>query len=133
MGGPDGKIFGPRSCCCERGPIVSSPAQSDSVNIHFMIINYYDHGAFPLFLLFFSFSHHKFRYQNVPYVTHFDQKVGIYIATKLFQLASRKESYTYGLVRDFLISFAMKACAGPYRSILIKLLLSIWYDKHKEN
>ena len=87
-----------------------------------MMINYYDHGAFPLFLFFF-FSHHKFRYQNVPYVTHFDQKVGIYIATKLFQLASRKESYTYGLVRDFLNSFAMKAHAGPYRLILIKVII----------
>ena len=65
------------------------------------------------------------------YVVHFDRKVGIYIATKLFQFASLKEPYAilagpdgffrscsrYRVrpsYRDFLNSFAMKARAGPY-------------------
>ena len=85
----------------------------------------YDHRAFPfLFCLFVFFcSGNKIRYRNV----------GVYIATKLFQFASRKDPYVIlaGLdgffppcwrhhVRpshgDFLNSFAMKARAGPYGS-----------------
>ena len=67
------------------------------------------------------------------HVADFDRKVGIYIATKLFQFASRKEPYAIlagpdGFFRpcsrhrlrpsygDFLNSFAMKARAGPYGS-----------------
>ena len=67
------------------------------------------------------------------HVAHFDRKVGIYIATKLFQFASCKEPYAIlagpdGFFRpcsshrvrssygDFLNSFAMKARAGPYGS-----------------
>ena len=67
------------------------------------------------------------------HVAHFNRKVRIYIATKLFQFASRKEPWailagsndffqpcsrhhvrpSYG---DFLNSFAMKVRVGPYRS-----------------
>ena len=67
------------------------------------------------------------------YIAHFDRKVGVYIATKLFQFASRKEPFavlagpdgffppfwrhharpSHG---DFLNSFATKARAGPYGS-----------------
>ena len=66
------------------------------------------------------------------YVAHFDRKVGIYIATKLFQFTSCKElsnpSRTDGFFRpwsrhrvrpsygDFLNSFAIKARAEPYVS-----------------
>ena len=35
----------------------------------------------------------KFALGMFTYIAHFDQKVGIYIATKLFQFASRKELY----------------------------------------
>ena len=68
-----------------------------------------------------------------PSAAHFDRKVRIYIATKLFQFASRKEPYailtgpdgffqpcsrhcvriSYG---DFLNSLAMEARAGQYGS-----------------
>ena len=67
------------------------------------------------------------------HVAHFDRKVGIYIATKLCQFASRKKPYAIlagpdGFFRlcsryrvrpsygDFLNSFAIKARAGPYGS-----------------
>ena len=67
------------------------------------------------------------------YAAHFDRKVGIYVAIKLFQFASRKEPYSIlagpdGFFRpysrhrvrpsygDFLNSFAMKVRAGPYGS-----------------
>ena len=67
------------------------------------------------------------------YVAHFDRKVEIYIATKLFQFAFRKELYVIlagpdGFFRpfsrhrvrpsygDFLNSFAMKARAGSFGS-----------------
>ena len=73
------------------------------------------------------------KYLAQGHIAHFDRKVGIYIATKLFQFAFRKEPYailagpdgyfrprsrhrvwpSYG---DFLSSFAMKARAGPYGS-----------------
>ena len=55
------------------------------------------------------------------YVTHFDQKVGIFIATKLFQFASRKEPYAIlagpnGFFRAF---FPARAIAyGPHTGIL---------------
>ena len=41
----------------------------------------YDHHAFPFFFFFF-FRVKKF--EMFTYVAHFDRKVGIYIATKLF-------------------------------------------------
>ena len=52
------------------GQIFSRPARPNSVNKHFII--------FPFFFYFF-FSGNKIRN-----VAHFDRKVGIYTATKLF-------------------------------------------------
>ena len=88
----------------------------------------YDHRGFPYFLLFF-FSGNKISIGMFTYVAHFDRKVGIYIATKLFQVTSWKElsnpSRTDGFFRrcsrrrvrpsygDFLNCFAIKARAGP--------------------
>ena len=83
---------------------------------------------------FFFFSWvTKFAIGMFTYVAHFDRKVRIYVATKLFQFASRKEPPAIlagpdGFLRpcsrhrvqssygDFLNSFAMKARAGPYGS-----------------
>ena len=67
------------------------------------------------------------------YVIHFDQKVWIYVAKKMFQFASHQEPQAIlagpdgffqscslfciqPSYRDFLNSFAMKARAGPYGS-----------------
>ena len=89
-----------------------------------------------LFLFFFFLSFFrviKLAVGMFTYVAHFDRKVEIYIATKLFQFAAPKEPYAIlagpdGFFRpcsrhrvrpsygDFLSSFAMKACAGPYGS-----------------
>ena len=55
--------------------IFSRPAQPNSVNKHFII----GPPRFFFFFLFLFFSGNKIRI-----VAHFDQKVGIYIATKLF-------------------------------------------------
>ena len=85
----------------------------------------YDHRAFPFF---FFFRVIKFAIGMFTYVAHFDRKVGIYIVTKFFHFASRKEPnaniagpdvffrpclchrvrLSYG---DFLNSFAMKSRA----------------------
>ena len=81
------------------------------------------------------------------HVTHFDRKVGFYVATKLFQFASRKEPYAIltgpdGFFRpclrhcvrpsygDFLSSFAMKARAGPYGSYDKKYSFTIVLKYH---
>ena len=59
------------------------------------------------------------------YVAHFDRKVGIYIATKLFQVASRKAGAVDDPRRLFpallapsrtAFIFAIQARAGPYGS-----------------
>ena len=44
----------------------------------------YDHNAFPFFFVFVFFRVIKFAIGIFTYVAHFDRKVGIYIATKLF-------------------------------------------------
>ena len=50
------------------------------------------HGVRTLFFFFFFFSWvTKFSIGMFTYVAHFDRKVRIYVATKLFQFASRKE------------------------------------------
>ena len=68
----------------------------------------------------------KFATEMFTYVAHFDRKVGIYIATKLFQFASRKELHANRAGRlfsallapsgIFFNSFAVKARAGPHGS-----------------
>ena len=79
---------------------------------------------------FFFFMGNKFAIGMFAYVAHFDRKVGIYIATKLFQFASRKEPYailagpddcsrhsvrpSYG---DFLNSFAMLMSYSERKSL----------------
>ena len=61
-------------------------------------------------------SWHTDQVPNVfPYIAHFDQKVGIYMATMLFQFASCKEPYAIlavPLQSAFLNSFAIKARTG---------------------
>ena len=57
----------------------------------------YDHCTFPFFFLVIKFAIGMF-----TCVTHFDQKVGIYITTKLFQFASCKEPYAILAVPDSL-------------------------------
>ena len=125
VGGPDGKIFGPRSWRTDL-------TQSISILL-------YDHRNLPIF--FFSLFR-VIKFGMFTYVAHFDWKVGIYIATKLFWFASRARyidkipvwgSYAIlagpdGFFRpcsrhhvrpsygNFLNSFAMKARAGPYGS-----------------
>ena len=102
-------------------------ARPNWVNKHFII-------WLPLFHSFFFFLRViKFAIGVFTHVAHFDRKVGIYIATKLLQFASRKELHAIlagpdGFFRpcsrhrvqpsygDFLNSFAMKARAGPYGS-----------------
>ena len=85
------------------------------------------------FSFFFFSSVTKFAIGIFTYVAHFDRKVGIYVATELFQFASRKEPPAIlagpdGFLRpclrhrvqssygDFLNSFAMKARTGPHGS-----------------
>ena len=136
VGGPDGKIFGPRwrrTDRAQRGPcamtecqIFSRPARPNSVNKHFIIWA-------SRFSSFFFFRLIKFAIGMFTHVAHFDRKVGIYIATKFFQFASRKEPYAIlagpdGCLRpcsthrvrpsygNFLNSFAMKARNEPYGS-----------------
>ena len=139
MGGLDRKIFGPRwhgvrtKCNKVHVPWPSAkcfPVQPD-LTLSLSILSY-DHHVFPFFwgegvgvikLAMVLFTH----------VAHFDWEVGIYIATKLFQFASRKEPQailagpdgffrpcSHHCVRpsyaDFLNSFAKKASMVPYRS-----------------
>ena len=106
-----------------------SSSNLNSVNKHFITWPLH----FSLFFPFFFFSGNKIHYRNVHLITHFDQKLGIYKTTKLFQYTSHKEPYAIlagsdrsfqpylchhlrPSCRDFLHSFAMKACAGRYRS-----------------
>jgi len=70
-------VYGPsaaRSCAMPECQIFSHPGQPNSVNKH-TIINY-GHCAFPFFL--------GNQIRNVHIRRYFDQKVGIYITTKLF-------------------------------------------------
>ena len=93
----------------------------------------YDHRDFPYFLLF-VFSGNKISIGMFTYVAHFDRKVGIYIATKLFQFTSWKEpsnpSRTDGffrrcsrrrvrpsLIRGFSQLFCNKSARGAVRVI----------------
>ena len=134
MGGPDGKIFGPRSRRTDRAPWPSAkyfPVRPDLTQS--MSILSHEHRAFPPFFFGGGGGVIKFAIGMSTHVAHFDRKVGIYIATKLFQFTSRKEPYAIpagqdGFFRpcsrhrvrpsygDFLNSFAMKAHAGPYGS-----------------
>ena len=59
------------------GQIFSRPARPNSVNKHFII--WPPRFSFFLFFFYFFFSGNKIRN-----VAHFDRKVGIYTATKLF-------------------------------------------------
>ena len=129
MGGPDGKTLGTWSWRTDLTECrISSyrPDLTQSISIFS-----FDHCDFPYFLLFF-FSGDKICIGMSTYVAHFDRKVGISMATKLFQFTSWKEpsnpSKTDGFflrcsrhpVRpsygDFLNSFAIKGRAGPYVS-----------------
>ena len=116
VGGPQVKIFGPTSfgamTACQ---IFSRPVRPSSVNKHFNI--------WPPRLSFFSlFRVIKFAIGMFTYVAHFDRKVGIYIATKLYAILARLDGFFRSLSRhrvrpsygDFLNSFAMKTRAGPY-------------------
>ena len=128
VGWPEGKIFG-----SGHGQICSCPALPNSVNSKHFII-WKPHFSLFLFLFVFFFSCNKIRYWNVQFswnVAHFDWKVGIYIPTKLFQFASRKEPYVIlaGLdsffrpcschcphTRILSIALQWKAHMGPYGS-----------------
>ena len=140
VGGPDGKIFGPRSWRTDpvqRGPcamtecqIFSRPTRPNSINKYFIIWP----PRFSFFFSLFFFSSNKIRYRNVHLVARFDRKGRIYygnkvVSVRVSQRAVRDPSRawrlflallapyrvwpSYGL---FLNSFAMKAGAGPYRS-----------------
>ena len=90
VGGPDGKIFGPRSwrtdraqrgpCAMNDGQIFSHPARPNSVNKHFII--WPPRFSFFFFLFFSSFR--VIKSVMFTYGALFDRKVGIYMATKLF-------------------------------------------------
>ena len=68
----------------------SHPAQPNSVNKHFYHMTT---ALFPFFFLFFFFQVIKFTIGMFTYITHFDQKLGTYKKTKLFQFTSHKEPY----------------------------------------
>ena len=111
----------------DRVPNIFLPVWPNSVNKHFIIWP----PRFSLFFIFF-FSGNKPSIGMLTYVAYFDRKVGIYIATKLFQFTSCKEPSnpirTDGFFRrcshhrvqrpygDFLNRFAIKARVGPYVS-----------------
>ena len=106
VGGPDGEITANGPSAMTEGQIFSRRALPDSVNKHFIIWP-------PRFSILFFFS----GIGMFTYVAHFDRKVGIYIATKLFQFASRKEPYA---IRSWQgrTAFSGPACAiayGPHR------------------
>ena len=81
VGGPDGKIFGPKSwrtdraqqgpCAMTEGQIFSRPARPNSVNKHFIIWP----PRFSIF--FFFFQAIKFAIGMFTCVAHFARKVGI--------------------------------------------------------
>ena len=76
-----------RSVRQDRVPnIFPSGPTIQSMNKHFIIRT-------PRFSFLFFFRVIKFAIGMLTYVAHFDRKVRIYIATKLFQFASRKEPY----------------------------------------
>ena len=146
MGGPDGKIFGPRSwrtdrakrgpCAMTEGQIFSRPARPNSVNKHFIIWP-------PHFSFFFFFPGNKIR--NVHLRRSFWPKSRDLYSNKVvlvrisrFHCKTIEKIPVWGpyailagpdgffrpcsrhRVRpsygDFLNSFAMKARAGPYGS-----------------
>ena len=93
VGGPGGKIFGPRSwrtdraqrgpCAMTEGQIFSRPARPNSVNKHFII---WPQRFSFLFLFFFIIIYYyyyyffreiKFALGMFTYVAHFGQRVGI--------------------------------------------------------
>ena len=78
----------------------------------------YENRTFPFFFVFvFVFFHAiKFAIGTFSYVAHFDRKVGIYIATKLFQFASRKEPYVILAGLDSF--FRPCSCHRPHTRIL---------------
>ena len=137
VGGLNRKIFGPRSwrmdwaqqgpCAMTEYQIFSRTAWPNSVNKHFII--WPPCFSFFLSFLFFFLRVIKFAIRMFTYVAHFDQKVKIYIAAKLFQFASRRATLLAGLdgflrpwschrirpsYRHFLNIFGMKARMGPF-------------------
>ena len=146
VGGPDGKIFGPRSwrtdraqrgpCTMTEGQIFSRPARPNSVNKHFIIWPP-RFSFFPFFFLFFFF----FRVTKFGMLLILTEKSGFIQQQSCFSslLARAIDKIPVwgpyailagpdGFFRtcsrhhvrpsygDFLNSFAMKARAGPYGS-----------------
>ena len=131
MGGPDGEILGTRSLrtdLTECQIFSCRPDLAQSISILS-----YDYCAFPYFFYYYIFfSGNKIAIGMFTYVAQFDRKLGIYIATKLFQLTSRKEPsnpsrtdrffrhYSCHRVKpsfgNFLNSFTMKARPGSHGS-----------------
>ena len=151
-GGLDRKIFGPRSWRTVLVPWLSAKHFRVQPDLTQSITNSsYEHCTFPSFFLFFRVT--KFAIGIFTYMAHFDWKVGIYTASKLFQFASCKELYTIlagpdsffwpclhhrvqPSYRDFLNSFAMKTHAGPYRSYdntIVHIFLIHWNAWKKPN
>ena len=145
VGGPDGKIFGPRSwrtdraqrgpCAMTEGQIFFRPARPNSVNKHFIIwpprFSFY-----PFFFNFFFFRVTKFGMLLIlteksgfiqqqscfsSLLARAIDKIPVWGPYAIlagpdgfFRTCSRHHVRpSYG---DFLNSFAMKACAGPYGS-----------------
>ena len=92
------------------------PVQPDLTQSIVSILSY-ENRTFPFFVFVFVFFRViKFAIGTFSYVAHFDRKVGIYIATKLFQFASRKEPYVILAGLDGF--FRPCSCHCPHTRIL---------------
>ena len=145
MGGPDGKIFGPRSwrtdraqrgpCAMTEGQIFSRPARPNSVNKHFIIWPP-RFSFFPFFSIFFFFRVTKFGMLLIlTEKSGFIQQQSCFSSLLARAIDKIPVWGPYAILAgpdgffrtcsrhhvrpsygDFLNSFAMKARAGPYGS-----------------